>query len=104
MATLKTVVANTAPALLITCERDGTVINLTGAVVTLIIAKGSTITQVGGLCVLVTPASGIISYSPLATDFPTAGTYKGDVKVVYSDGSIEILYEQLKMKARSKIS
>ena len=102
--TLKTVAGNTAPALQITCKRDGTAINLTGSDVELIIAKGDTITQAGRAATLVTAASGIISYTPLATDFPTAGTYKCDVKVTYSDLSVEVLYEQLKVKARAPIS
>jgi hypothetical protein len=104
MATLKTVAGNTAPPLVITCERDGAAINLTGCTVQLIIAKGATITQAGRTATLTTAASGIITYTPLVTDFPSAGTYKGDVKVTYGDGSIEILYEQLKMKARAALS
>lgn len=105
MATpLKTVAGNTAPPLQITCKRDGVAINLTSTDVEVIIAKGATITQAGGVASLVTPASGIIQYSPLATDFPTAGTYKCDVKVTYSDDTVEVLYEQLKVKARAPIS
>lgn len=104
MATLKTVAGNTAPPLVITCQRDGVAINLTGCTVQLIIAKGATITQVGRTATITTAASGIITYVPLTTDFPTAGTYKGDVKVTYSDTTVEILYEQLKMKARAKIA
>lgn len=102
--TLKLVATNTAPPIAITCERDSVAIDLTGCTVTLIIAKGATITQAAGSCTITTASSGLISYSPLTTDFPTAGTYKGDVKVVYSNGTIEILYEQLKVKARAKIS
>lgn len=104
MATLKTVANNTAPPLSITCTRASVAINLTGTTVTVIIAKGSTITQVGRTATVTNAAAGIISYSPLTTDFPSAGTYKCDVKVVYSDASVEILYEQLKIKARSKIA
>lgn len=101
--TLQIVSGNTAPAWIITCERAGTVINLTGCTVHLIIAKGTTITQAAGLATLVTPASGIISYAPLATDCPTKGTYKIDVKVSYGDGTTEILFEQLKVKTRAPI-
>lgn len=102
--TLKAVEDNTAPAYIITCERDGTAIDLTGATVTIIISNGTTITNAAAATSLITPASGIISYTPSAGDFPAAGTYKGDVKVVYSGGAIEILYEQVKWKIRAKIT
>lgn len=103
MAILKTVAGNTGPPLVITCQRDGVAINLTGCTVQFIIAKGSTITQAGRAATLTTAASGIVTYVPLSTDFPLAGTYKVDVKVTYSDATIEILYEQLKVKARNHI-
>lgn len=104
MATkLTTVAGNTAPPLLITCERAGTPINLTGCTVELIIAKGNVITQTGNGAVITDPTNGLITYVQLATDFPIAGTYRGDVKVTYSDSTFEVLYEQLKMKARAPI-
>lgn len=102
MATLKTVAGNTAPDLQITCKRDGTAINLTSATV-LVIIRGSTITQAGRAATLTDATNGVISYKPLATDFPTAGSYKADVKVTYGDLSIEVLYEQLKIKARAPL-
>ena len=102
--TLKIVAGNTAPNWVITCERENVAIDLTGATVSLIIAKGNTITQANGVATLVTAASGIISYSPLATDTPTSGSYKIDVKIIYPDLKVERLYEQLKVKARKPIS
>lgn len=104
MATkLTTVAGNTAPPWVITCERAGVAINLTGCTVTLILAKGATVTQPGRSASVTTPTAGVITYIPLATDCPTAGAYKGDVKVVYSDLTEEVLYEQLKIKARAPI-
>lgn len=108
VTTLKVVAGNTAPPQVITCERDNgdgtlTAINLTGCTVTLKIVRGNTVTQAAGSCVLTTPVSGIITYSPLTTDYPTAGSYKGDVKITYGDGTIEILYQQLKVKARAAL-
>lgn len=97
---------NTAPAYQITCERDGEAIDLTGAAVSLILKSKSlgTITNTGHqTCTLVTAASGIISYTAESTDFPSAGRYVADVKVVYSGGGVEILYEQAKWKVRAKI-
>lgn len=103
MATLKTVAGNTAPPLLITCKRGTTVIDLTGTQVTVIV-KGTVITQAGRTATVTDAANGIISYVPLATDFPTAGSYKCDVRVLYSDSTVEILYDQLKVKARAPLS
>jgi hypothetical protein len=103
MATLKTVATNTAPPLSLTCERSGTAINLTSCTVVLIIARGTTITQTGGAASITNATTGVISYTPLSTDFPTAGTYKVDIKITYSDSTVEILYDQLKVKARAKI-
>lgn len=104
MATLiKIVAGNTAPPFSVTVKRSGTAIDLTGCTVSIIIAKGSTITQAGGSCTITSASGGVISYSPQTTDFPTAGTYKADVKVTYGDGNWEIIYDQLKVKARKKL-
>jgi len=96
---------NTAPDYVITCQRDGTAIDLTGASVELIIKNSSTgtITQTGKAAAITTAASGIITYTADATDFPSAGTYVGDIKVTYSGGGVEILYNQVKWKVRDKI-
>jgi hypothetical protein len=104
VTTLNIVEDNTAPTLTITCERAGTAIDLTGCTVTLTIAKGNTITRSGGSCTIISAAAGTVSYQPLVTDFPSKGSYKGDVKITYSDATVEILYEQLKWKVRKKIS
>lgn len=98
---------NTAPAYQITCERDGTAIDLTGASVDLILQNKSnaTITNTGHQgCSLVTATAGIISYTALSTDFDDAGTYVGDIKITYNGGGVEILYNQAKWKVRSKIA
>lgn len=103
MATLlKTVAGNTAPPLSITCQRAGTAINLTGCTVQLIIKGGGVITQAGRSATVSDATNGVITYAPLATDFPSAGTYKCDVKVTYGDLTFEILYEQVRVKARAK--
>lgn len=102
-ASFKIVTGNTAPTYVITCTRDGTAIDLTGATITLILKKrGGSVTNTGHqTCTLVTPASGIISYTALAADFATVGTYTGDVKVVYSGGGIEILFQQARWRVRA---
>jgi hypothetical protein len=107
MANFKIVEDNTAPAYTITCTRDGTALDLTSATtVTLIIQNKSTgtITQVGKAATITTAASGIITYTADATDFPLKGTYVADIKVTYNNGGIEILYNQAKFKVRQKIS
>lgn len=101
--TLKIVAGNTAPSWVITCDRNGIPIGLAGCTVSLIIAKGNTVTNSFASATILNASAGIISYTPVAGDCPTAGTYKIDVKVVYSDLTFEILYEQLKVKARSPI-
>lgn len=101
--TLKIAAGNTAPTWLINCERAGTAIDLTGCTVTLIIAKGNVVTNASAAATITSASGGIISYAPISTDCPTSGTYKVDVKVTYSDLTHEVLYEQLKVKARKTI-
>jgi len=103
----KIVEDNTAPDYVITCTRSGTAMNLTAATdVSLIIQQKSTgtITQAGKSAAITTPASGVITYTADATDFPSAGTYVADIKVTYSGGGIEILYNQARWKVRTKIA
>jgi hypothetical protein len=102
----KIVEDNTAPDYVITCTRDGTAINLSAATsVVLIIQRKSdgVITQSGKAAAVTTPASGVITYTADTADFPSAGVYVADIKVTYSGGGIEILYNQAKFKVRSKI-
>lgn len=106
MATQKinTVVGNTAPPLVLTCQRNGVAIDVTGCTVSLIIANGSTVTNTGHqTCALTTPTSGVVTYTPQTGDIPNPSTYKADLKIVYADGSIETLYDQLQIKARKAL-
>ena len=101
---IETVEDNTGPPLLITAERDGVVINLTGSTVELIIAKGTTITNAGHqACTIITPTSGVVQYDMQVGDFATPGNYKADLRIIYGDGTYEVLYEQLKFKVRARI-
>lgn len=101
---IKWVEDNTAPPIVLDLKRDGVVIDVTGAEVQLILAKGSTITNTGHQgCALTTPASGRVTYSPQAGDFPSPGTYKADVKVIYPNTTFEVLYDQLVVKARRRL-
>ena len=103
--TLKATQNNTAPAYILTCERDdGTIIDLTNTTVTMKLYKGSTQTNTASghnTCTLVSPATaGNISWIPKAGDFPNPGTYKGDVTVTYIDGTFETLYNNALFKVR----
>lgn len=105
MATsLKLVAGNTAPPIEITCKRAGTAINLTGCSVQLVIKKGAVLTQPSRVATVTSAGSGVISYTPLTTDFPSKGSYKCDVIVTYSDSSVEVLYDQLKIQARARLA
>lgn len=105
MATsLKAVVSNTAPAYVITCDRDdGTIIDLTNTTVTMKLFNGAT--QTNGTtghdaCTIVAAPSGQMSWQPKTGDLPSPGSYKGDVKVTYADTTFETLYGQFLLKVR----
>lgn len=101
---IKIVEDNTAPSILLTAQREGAAIDVTGATVNLIIAKGSTITNAGHqTCVLVTPTSGRVQYNPQVGDFATPGKYKADLQIIYADLTTEILYDQLSFQVRRKL-
>lgn len=103
MATsLKVVEQNTAPQFAITCDRqDGTIIDLTSTVVTMKLYRGAVQTNIGHeSCVILTATSGIMGWAPRAGDFSGPGTFKGDVKVTYQDGTSEVLYNKAIFKAR----
>lgn len=102
--TQKIVAGNSAPAWLLTAKRAGVAIDVTGCTVSLILAKGNTVTNTGHqACTLVTPTSGVVSYSPRVTDCPNPGKYKADLKVTYPDATVEILYDQLVIQARKAL-
>lgn len=102
-STLKIVQGNTAPFWGITCERDGTAINLSGCTCTVNITDGATIQRTGGAATIIDSANGIISYTPTVSDTAGGGPFQVDVRVLYGDGSHEVLYEQLKVKTREPI-
>ena len=102
---IKIAQGNTAPSYLLTAEREGVPIDLTGCTADLIIAKGSTITNTGHqACVVITPTAGRVEYTPQSGDFATPGSYKADLKITYGDGSVEIMNDQLKFKVRKTLS
>lgn len=103
----RTVVGNDSPSLVITCERNDVAIDVTGATVTLAIRNERTgVTTNTGTqsCSLTTPASGIVTYAPSVTDFPTEDRYFGDIKIVHGSGKIEHIYEILLVIVRGGVS
>lgn len=101
---IKIVEDNTAPSLLLTAQREGTAIDVTGCTVALVISKGNVITNTGHQnCTLVTPTSGRVQYDPQAGDFSTPGVYKADLRITYADSTVETLYDQLKFQVRRKL-
>lgn len=101
----QTVVGNTNPSNQLTLDRDGTVIDLTSATsVILIITKEltGTVTNSGNQTCTIsgTPTTGIVTYAPASTDFPTAGRYIGDVKITYANSKTEIINEVVIFVAR----
>ena len=107
MVNFKIVANQTAPPFTITCKRDGTAISLVDAssVELIIKNKGTgTISQQGKTATITTAASGIITYNNAVTDFPSKGTYVGDVKITYSGGTTERLYKQVSWKVRDPIA
>jgi hypothetical protein len=102
--TIKVVAGNTAPPWQLTAKRAGLAIDLTGCTVNLILARGNTVTNTGHQgCTVVTPTSGVVTYSPLTTDAALPGKYKADLKVTYPNAKFEILYDQLVVQARKAL-
>lgn len=103
--TINTVAGNSAPPLTLTCERNGTVINLTGCTVDLIITRSKTQTNTGHTsCVVTSTTLGTVTYTRHTGDTTTAGSYKCDLKVTYADTTFEILYDVLILKCRNPVT
>lgn len=102
-----TVEDNTAPALQITLKRNGRGIDLTGATVTLAIQnkRTKTITNTGHqACALVAEDEGVISYPVEDGDFNEPGDdYIAEVKITYSSGKVERIYDMLSISVRPKV-
>jgi hypothetical protein len=70
-------------------DEDGTAVNLTGSTITGYKKANSdgTISALDGALALVTPASGIFSWTYGATDVGTVGTYKVQFIATYGDST-----------------
>lgn len=104
LQTIETVEGNTAPPLVLTCQRQGVAINLSGCTVALVIAQNNTtITNIGHQgCTVTDSLNGIITYVRQTGDISTAGNYFCDIVVTYGDGTIETLWTQVKLVVGKK--
>lgn len=100
--TINTIELNTAPPLELTCQRNGTAINLSGCSVALVITNAGVQTNTITTCTVTNATAGMVTYVRHATDTPTAGTYLCDLVVTYGDGTVEVLYTQLKLNVQKK--
>lgn len=106
MVKLKLVKGDTMPNLVFTVKRGGVVVNLGTATATFVIkpAGGGTQVNAGHDSVAMTsPSEGIITYTFNATDLATAGEYVGELKITFSEGVIQTLYDKVHMTVRSGI-
>lgn len=98
---------NTAPNIVLTLQRNGTVIDVTGATVSLIIAKrdDGSITNTGHqTCTVTDGENGLVTYTPQAADFADPGRYYCEVKIDYVGGKVERMYEVLSVLVREKVA
>lgn len=104
---LNVVEGNTAPQFQITCDRpDGSIINLTNCTVTAFLYLNKVQTNVGheaSSVTILTASEGLIGWQPGVGDFSGKGQFKMNVKVVYSDSTVEVLYNQALFSARNLI-
>lgn len=100
---INTVEGNTAPPIVLTAQRQNSIINLSGCTADLLIWNGSTQTNVGHTsCVVTSAVSGVVTYTRQAGDIPTAGNYFCDLKITYGDTTFEILWQVLKLVVGKK--
>lgn len=104
MAKLLTVKSNSAPSIIITLERSGSPINVTGCTVDLFINLSGSVINTGHTgCTLTTPASGIVTYDLLAADTATAGLANCEARITYADTSVEIIYQKFQLNIRDNL-
>jgi hypothetical protein len=79
---------DTAPTIQVQLtDSTGAPIDVTGSTVFFVMkAPGAGTTKIKSAGVLVTPASGVVSYSPTGTDLDTAGSYQAEWQLVYPSG------------------
>lgn len=101
--TIETVVSDTAPDITFNITRDdGSIVDLTGAVVRFRILDPKTnqrTNDTANICQQVTPAAGICRYSWNNTDCPDPGIYKADLQITYPTAEVETYQMRIKVSA-----
>lgn len=97
------VLSDVLPDLVFTVEdQDGNLANLTGASATFKIRKAGTSTttnDANNVCT-VTVLTSVIDYDLIATDFPRAGLYEGQLAITFA-GGLQTVYKLVYMSVRS---
>lgn len=95
---------DTAPNLPISCSRNGSAIDLTGATVKFKIANedGSRTNDAHNECTVTSATGGTCTYDLETGDIPTAGTYTGDVEITYSNGEVETMTQSVILNVLEK--
>lgn len=105
--TIMLVEGDTKPVLNFTVtDSTGAAVNLTGATVTFHFYNKAddTQTNVGDDdVVLVVAADGTCKYTFNATDLADPGDYWGELKIVFSDTTIQTVYEKLDIRVRKAL-
>lgn len=102
---IKLVQGDTLPTITVTLtdEFTGAAVDITGAAVVVKFRAMNTTTVLSTLTgTLVTPASGIFSFSFPAPALDVAdGLYEGEIEVTFSGGAIQSVYDLLKFRVRA---
>lgn len=102
---VKLTVGNLSPSYEFTLKRDGTVINLTGALSAVMNIKNAQTGVVTGTGVVLTITgllTGKVLYQPLAAHFSSEGRYWGEIKITHSGSLPETLHKYIDFVARDK--
>jgi hypothetical protein len=87
-ATIKS--GDTWPPLVTTLTKaDGSPIDLTTATSVKVYIKSPTNSVRTGTCTVTNAAQGVVSYTPVALDFPTPGTYQAEFEIDFGSGKLQ---------------
>jgi hypothetical protein len=85
-------------------ETDTAVNLISAAAILRVRAVGST-TPTGAVnCTITDPGNGVITATFGADFFPVAGMYEAEVEITFPGGSIQTVYEFIRLKVRSQIA
>jgi hypothetical protein len=105
--TVELVTGDNLPVLQFTLKdaETDTAINLLSASAILRVRPVGSSTPTGAItCVITDPGNGVITATFGADFFPVAGTYEAEVEVTFPGGSVQTVYEFVRLKVRSQIA